>query len=70
MKTFHEADERLKAATLKVQTLEAARATADVDVLNASVDIEALREQLYELPLEPRNSTVSLKVVALSELPL
>ena len=55
LRTYVEAEEKMRAAETRVRELEAARMEAQNDILSATHNLDTMRSELYELPVSPRH---------------
>jgi len=55
LRTYVEAEEKMRAAETRVRELEAARMEAQNDILSATHNLDTMRSELYELPASPRH---------------
>lgn len=55
LRTYVAAEEKMRAAEIRVRELEAARMEAQNDILSATHNLDTMRSELYELPVSPRH---------------
>lgn len=53
LRTYVAAEEKMRAAEIRVRELEAARMEAQNDILSATHNLDTMRSELYELPVSP-----------------